>query len=271
MLDRDRRKRQRATCIVELGGGCGYPRLLIARQKGMRSLLFPGGRLGRNEPVVAGALRELEEETGLEAASALHAFDFESASTRHSVVVVVTKGGEYRPRSDVKELLTMAFGYASAWDASRHELFPNLSGGTQGVLQQYLQWRDANGAVLHALEGARMGAVASDPDEGAFLDVGMHSGTYAEMLEDGSVRVAFYDDSEVDGPPYEFGLVVASEDLSTLRSGLTSLAVAEDPDGVELIAGLATTFGDFASVYRWLMARAVPFQTDRRNRHGCDR
>ena len=69
MLDRDRRKRQRATCIVELGGSCGYPRLLIARQKGMRSLLFPGGRLRRKEPVVAGALRELEEETVYEAAA----------------------------------------------------------------------------------------------------------------------------------------------------------------------------------------------------------
>ena len=35
----------------------------------MRSLLFAEGRLRRNEPVVADALRELAEETGYEAAA----------------------------------------------------------------------------------------------------------------------------------------------------------------------------------------------------------
>ena len=262
------RKRKRATCIVELGGGFGYARLLIARQHGMRSLLLPGGGLRRQESVVSGAVRELKEEAGLEARAALHIFDFESASTRHSAVLLIPARGDWRPGSDVHELLAMNFSYSSAWDVSAHELYPQLSPGTQGVLRRYMQWRESNGAVLRALERSGLDVDVASFQDGSFLDAGIHSGTYAEMLKDGSVRVAFYDDSEVDGPPHEFGVIIGPDHIATLRQA----AAVQDPrtaaEGADVIGELAASFGGFMSVYRWLAARRVPFRTDHRMRHG---
>lgn len=73
-------KPRRATCIVECDDG-----ILLAETSG-GLLLLPGGQANRGESRLEAAIRELREETTLQAHAAIYLFDHESYSNRHKVL-----------------------------------------------------------------------------------------------------------------------------------------------------------------------------------------
>lgn len=79
-------KPRRATCIVECENGI----LLAETESGM--LLLPGGQAHRGESRLEAAIRELKEETNLQAHAAIYLFDHESHSNRHKVFYLITTG-----------------------------------------------------------------------------------------------------------------------------------------------------------------------------------
>ena len=79
--DNPRKRRIRATLVAEQNG-----QILLVQENGRRPYSLPGGGLKKGESVLQAALRELKEETNLEAAKAEYMFDYESASQSHKVV-----------------------------------------------------------------------------------------------------------------------------------------------------------------------------------------
>ncbi|MBE1426961.1 8-oxo-dGTP pyrophosphatase MutT (NUDIX family) [Desulfomicrobium macestii] len=90
-------KNRRGTAIVETDHGI----LLVETRKGM--ILLPGGGAKKREPRFEAAVRELREETGLLAFSALSLFEHISYSNAHRVVWIVASG-EPRPYDDAVAL-----------------------------------------------------------------------------------------------------------------------------------------------------------------------
>src|ERR1700742_3001415 len=74
--------KRRATVICERDGRV----LLVARARGRWA--FPGGRAKLSEELTDAAVRELREETGLDAAHVRYAFQFRGLQTRDFVFVV---------------------------------------------------------------------------------------------------------------------------------------------------------------------------------------
>jgi 8-oxo-dGTP pyrophosphatase MutT (NUDIX family) len=79
-------KRARATVVVMVGGS-----ILLTKNRG-GLVLLPGGGINRGEPPIAGAARELFEETGLEASMVKFLFHHESPSNMHYVFSAVAEG-----------------------------------------------------------------------------------------------------------------------------------------------------------------------------------
>jgi 8-oxo-dGTP diphosphatase len=74
--------------------------LLVARDRSRWAL--PGGRLRRNETPYEAALRELEEETTLEANELRYLFRFDGFNTRHQVFFVnVEPRAAVRPNNEI--------------------------------------------------------------------------------------------------------------------------------------------------------------------------
>ena len=88
MSERRRRtKRNRATALVMNEG-----RLLLVRERGARHWSLPGGGMKKGEDPVMAACRELDEETGLTALSAIYLFHYESPSQHHHVCRLEAEG-----------------------------------------------------------------------------------------------------------------------------------------------------------------------------------
>ena len=86
------RKRRRATAVVVWDG-----RYLLVRDRGQTRYSLPGGGIERDEPVLAAAVREVYEETRLEARSARYLFAHEGRVSAHHVVLIeVRDGGKVR-------------------------------------------------------------------------------------------------------------------------------------------------------------------------------
>lgn len=111
--------RVRATVIIERQEGI----LLTAMSSGI--YLLPGGAVEQRESPLVGAVRELEEETGLVADSALFLFEHHSHSNVHHVFLV-RASGKPRARNEVKQL-----GYYSV-GCTLH-----MSQGTRDILAKY--------------------------------------------------------------------------------------------------------------------------------------
>ena len=90
-------KPRRATCIVE----CEHGILLTETSHDL--LLLPGGQANRGESRLEAAIRELKEETNLQAHAAIFLFDHESRSNRHKVFYLIASGTPI-PMDDAKAL-----------------------------------------------------------------------------------------------------------------------------------------------------------------------
>jgi len=108
--------------------------VLLVSKDGMRWAL-PGGRPDSDEALVEAALRELREETALDAKSMTDAFQFIGATTVHHVfVATVGKSAQAKARNEIKYLL-----WTPPHKLSRVEISPT----TQAIVQQYFEGQQA--------------------------------------------------------------------------------------------------------------------------------
>lgn len=116
------RKRSRATVIVKADNYI----LLVVTHAGL--VLLPGGGLSRGELPIAGAARELHEETGLVATSLSFLFQHESESNLHHVFLAEAVG---TPVAD-DDAVRLEFLTGSAKDSAL-----NLSPATRAILTKF--------------------------------------------------------------------------------------------------------------------------------------
>ncbi len=80
--------RQRGTAVVFREG-----KVLLVRDRGKTKFSLPGGGINKNEPSMAGAIRELFEELGMSARKAERIFrcDFKGSMSKHKVCLLETE------------------------------------------------------------------------------------------------------------------------------------------------------------------------------------
>ena len=115
-------KPRRATCIV----GCDDGILLAETSGGL--LLLPGGQANRGESRLEAAIRELREETTLQAHAAIYLFDHESFSNRHKVFYLLATGTP-KPQDDA-----VALHYTNTLSAEQQA---TLSPATIEILRRF--------------------------------------------------------------------------------------------------------------------------------------
>ncbi|OYQ64354.1 hypothetical protein B9G53_12185 [Pseudanabaena sp. SR411] len=130
-------KRRRGTAIVETEAGI----ILAETSKGL--LILPGGGTERGESRFAAAIRELQEETGLKATSAIALFDYESSQNYHKVVWIMAEGNP-EPKDDA-----IALHYCQQGQVTR---FGNLSNATLHILHQFWDYRSKNEDLFKMLQ-----------------------------------------------------------------------------------------------------------------------
>ncbi|MBB6054981.1 MAG: NUDIX domain-containing protein [Gammaproteobacteria bacterium] len=115
-------KPRRATCIVECDHG------ILLTDTGHDMILLPGGQANRGESRLAAAIRELKEETNLQAHAAIFLFDYESRSNRHKVFYLIATGTPI-PMDDAKALY-----YSDTIPADKAA---KLSPATKAIMEQF--------------------------------------------------------------------------------------------------------------------------------------
>lgn len=130
-------KRRRGTAIVETEAGI----ILAETSKGF--LILPGGGTEIGESRFAAAIRELREETGLKATSAISLFDYESSRNYHKVVWIMAEGTP-KPMDDA-----IALHYCQQEQVSN---FSNLSNATLQILNQFWDYRAKNEDLFKMLQ-----------------------------------------------------------------------------------------------------------------------
>ena len=136
-------KRQRATVIVPTAQGI----LLTETHSGL--ILLPGGGLERRELALAAAVRELYEETGLEAQAVQFVYQTESHSNIHHVFEVREFSGSPRALSDAK-----ALHYQAEADTRAGHFPAKASPATVLIIKTYYDWLLGTGRLDHLPEMA---------------------------------------------------------------------------------------------------------------------
>ncbi|SDZ28560.1 NUDIX hydrolase [Pseudomonas sp. NFIX28] len=105
--------KSRATVICAQGG-----QILFVR-KDRSKWVLPGGKVEPGEAPVDAAIRELREETGLDASEPLYILEFEAGNVRHHVFEVsVVNAGAARPQNEIAAVGWHAYGAARELDAT---------------------------------------------------------------------------------------------------------------------------------------------------------
>lgn len=90
-------KTRRGTVIVETENG-----ILLTKMKG-NLFILPGGQTEKNETRIITAIRELKEETNLDAQLVIFLFTHESIHYSHKVFYIQAEG-KLKPKNEIKEL-----------------------------------------------------------------------------------------------------------------------------------------------------------------------
>ncbi|OLF55298.1 NUDIX hydrolase [Pseudomonas chlororaphis] len=105
--------KNRATVICAQGG-----QILFVR-KARSKWVLPGGKVEPGESLAAAAIRELREETGLDANEVLYLLEFEAGNVRHHVFEVsVVDAESARPRNEIAAIGWYAYGTARDMDTT---------------------------------------------------------------------------------------------------------------------------------------------------------
>ncbi|PMY37394.1 NUDIX hydrolase [Pseudomonas sp. GW456-L14] len=105
--------KSRATVICAHGGQI----LFVRKDRAKWSL--PGGKVEPGESLAAAAIRELREETGLDASEPLYILEFDAGNVRHHVFeVAVANAEDARPLNEIAAIAWHAYGAASELDAT---------------------------------------------------------------------------------------------------------------------------------------------------------
>ncbi|MDO8460003.1 MAG: NUDIX hydrolase [Nanoarchaeota archaeon] len=116
--------RNRATVIVEDEKGI----LLVSHSFGKRpNFMLPGGGIKRKELPLTAAVRELHEETNLEATEVKYLFNFKSEYNNHFVFLIKTRGALRKKRET---------RYISFFNKKTQELL-NLSPHVKPIIEHF--------------------------------------------------------------------------------------------------------------------------------------
>ena len=138
-----KRKRRRASCLIEITNEAGIACLLISRQHGDKYDMIPGGGIDRGEAPIVAAIREVNEETTLRTCAVIKLFDYESQYTQHIVFLHQVEEGAYEARDDVESLWLLPLT-----ECHRLEDYPHLSRSTKRIISEYMKWRDERACAM---------------------------------------------------------------------------------------------------------------------------
>lgn len=141
--------RNRGTALVETPAG-----LLVTLEGNVSDLFLPGGRVEEGESELEAAIRELREETGLEAVVAVPLFRFQSSINRHFVCYIRATGqpvlghgvkylGYYR--NEQLSPITWQPGFETL-------TADQLSKSTRAIIEIYRRYRQERSAWFEALD-----------------------------------------------------------------------------------------------------------------------
>lgn len=140
-------KRRRGVCLVEMHTEDHGVVILMAKQKGDKYDMLPGGRVEPKEAPIIAAIRELREETTLKTLAAVQLFDYASPYTLHHVFLIKAEGDQFEPRDDVERLWLLPL--SECLDQDR---YPTLSRSTREILTRYLTWREGRDSAFPLMD-----------------------------------------------------------------------------------------------------------------------
>ena len=166
-------RRRRGTAIVDTPQG-----ILLVSERG-RLFLLPGGGANPHESRRTAAIRELREETGLEAAECTYLFrykgrlhkDFKGGRfwDEHKVFLVKTKG-DPQPRHEIKEI---AYFNGSTI---------KLSSSAQRIIERYNSWKNSISSYA-TLRCTHCGAGLNVPEEATIVKCEYCGTTYHKKVK----------------------------------------------------------------------------------------
>ncbi|MDX2256598.1 MAG: NUDIX domain-containing protein [Pseudanabaenaceae cyanobacterium bins.39] len=131
----------RGTAIVETDKG------IILGESAAGRILLPGGRANRGESRFLAAIRELREETGLQANAAFTLFEYEDSRDHHKVLWVSAYGNP-QPKDDL-----VALHYCHKSELSEFDLnFPEATNATRNIVKLFWSYKEKNAPLFEKLD-----------------------------------------------------------------------------------------------------------------------